>query len=397
MEKTEVLIIGGGASGLICAAKIESRSVIILERGDRVGRKLSATGNGQGNVTNENMSEEHYFSVSGNSKKRIGAMLSRFGKDDMLGFLEGLGGFFLPDSKGRIYPSGKQASAVTDLLRFTVAAQGKKIVTGAFVTDIRKSGNGYEITAKTEGGTARYYAQKVVLATGGMAAKNFGTDGNGFAIAKKLGHTVTDLFPSLVQIKTDVKHTKTLKGIRVNAAVAAISGGKEIGWAKGDVIFADYGVSGDAVFRLSAFITANKGGVTLSIDLLPEVSEEKLISLIQNKKKISLLPSTELLCGILNNQVGRAVLKRADLLDPTVIAKTVKRFTLPVTGNLGFDYAQVTKGGVPLSEVTDGLESKKSAGVYFTGEILDVDGECGGYNLQWAYTSASVVASTINQ
>ena len=135
--------------------------------------------------------------------------------------------------------------------------------------------------------------------------------------------------------------------------------------------------------------------ISLSIDLLPEIDEEKLEKIIRNKYRSGAWEYNELLCGVLNNQVGRAVMKRVGSLDE--VAKTIKNFTLKATGTLGFDYAQVTKGGIPLKETTDELESKKARGLYFAGEILDVDGECGGYNLQWAYSSAKTVAEKLNE
>jgi predicted flavoprotein YhiN len=175
--------------------------------------------------------------------------------------------------------------------------------------------------------------------------------------------------------------------------------GKPVCSLVGDVIFTDYGVSGDAVFRISSFIAdkIDGGKVVLSLDLLPTVSKEKLVALLAEKrKKFQELADSELLCGILNNQVGRAVMKRYGGGGFEAVADGVKCFTIPVVGSLGFDYAQVTKGGIPLNEVDGNLESRIKKGLYFAGEILDVDGQCGGFNLQWAYASAKTVADAIN-
>jgi predicted Rossmann fold flavoprotein len=190
-----------------------------------------------------------------------------------------------------------------------------------------------------------------------------------------------------VQLKADTTYTKMLKGIRVQAKAKFCK--KE---GEGDIIFTDYGVSGDLVFRLSAFGREGE----MQIDLLPSVDKEELIKTLTTKKERGVYPKGELLSGILNNQVGRAVIKRVGEEDPTRFAECVKNFTLNISGSLGFDYAQVTKGGVHLHEVTENMESKKHKGLYFTGEILDVDGECGGYNLQWAFSSAMTVATRIN-
>jgi predicted Rossmann fold flavoprotein len=237
-----------------------------------------------------------------------------------------------------------------------------------------------------------------VLCTGGKVAKNFGTDGSAYALAIALGHSVTALYPSLVQLKTDTDYVKQLKGIRVFSRVKAIVNGKEVASETGDVIFTDYGVSGDVIFRLSAFVSdKTTGDVMLEIDLLPDISEQKLREVLQQKSELNHIPSGEILCGILNNQVGRVVVKRAKSESVDALVEQVKRFKLKVTGTLGYDYAQVTKGGVPLGEVDDTLQSKSCRGLYLAGEILDVDGRCGGYNLQWAFTSASIIADAIRK
>jgi predicted Rossmann fold flavoprotein len=300
-------------------------------------------------------------------------------------YLEGKGLLLTADERGRVYPSGRQASAVTDALRF--AYKGKTEF-NAKITNIQNGGKGYTLT--TEDGRT-FTADAVALCAGGKCAKNFGTDGFAYGLAEKFGHTCTPLYPSLVQLKTDVTYTKTLKGIRVaDARVTAKWQGGEKSLV-GDVIFTDYGVSGDAIFRISAFVT-DKKNVQLTIDFLPEFSKERLR--VALTKKLGRWEKSELLCGILNNQVGRAVMKRADG-DVDRAVEYVKAFPLTVTGSLGFDYAQVTKGGIPLLEVDETLQSKKVKGLYFAGEILDVDGECGGFNLQWAYASACTVAEAI--
>ncbi|MBQ5929281.1 MAG: NAD(P)/FAD-dependent oxidoreductase, partial [Clostridia bacterium] len=250
MIKAKTIIIGGGASGLLCAVMHDGSDVIVLERGERVGRKLSATGNGQGNVTNVGVSKERYFSVNGDCGIIEKTLCSSNGYEGMLALLEDLGGCFMPDAKGRVYPTGKQASAVTDLLRYRLDYEGKKMVTGAFVTSVKKKGNEFVVETDGADGKTSYSASNVVVATGGKASKNFGTDGNGYLLIKSFGHTVTPLYPSLVQIKTEVKDIKTLKGIRVYSKIQAYLGAKKLAEETGDVIFADYGVSGDAVFRL---------------------------------------------------------------------------------------------------------------------------------------------------
>lgn len=343
--------------------------VTILERGERLGRKLSATGNGQGNVTNLNMSAEHYRS---DDAKKVEFALSRFGAEDTVSFLEGLGGIFLPDARGRVYPASRQASSVTDLLRRELNRLNVATVFGAHVNELAYDG---DFSVDWTGGHMR--ADAVVLAAGGCAAPNFGTDGSAYALARKFSHTVTELSPALVQLRCDPSAVRGLKGIRLDAALTLVRGKREIACTRGDLLFTESGLSGDAVFRLSSY--AQKGDV-VNADLLPEVSSERL--------KAAFLRGGDLV-GILNNGLARALEKRAQ---GEKLLALVKCFPLEITGTLGFSYAQVTKGGIPLSETTDFLMSRFRKNLYFAGEILNADGDCGGYNLQWAFSSAHLVA-----
>lgn len=394
----KTIIIGAGASGLFLTNLFLRRGesperILLIERGERVGRKLSATGNGQGNVTNLSVTKGGYFSVAGNAE-RAQALVKTYSDESVTAFFADFGVPLLPDERGRVYPASRQASALTDALRF--AAADVPTLLGATVTSLTKTGDLYRVIAKTTDGERAYSTQNVVLCTGGKAAKNFGTDGSAYALATSFGHTLTKLYPSLVQLKTDTAYTKTLKGVRVNdAKLTARFGGEEIS-VTGDVIFTDYGVSGDAVFRASAYFTDKiDEGVTLFLDFLPEVTKTELAALLARKKSAyPRLDKGELLFGVVNNQIGRAIFRRADGDVDTAI-DLVKRFPLQVTGSLGFDYAQVTKGGIPLSETDENLQSKRTKGLYFAGEILDADGACGGYNLQWAYASAYAVADGI--
>ena len=401
MEKFKVTIIGGGAVGLTLAAalSIAGKDILLLERGERLGRKLAATGNGQGNVSNSALSAEHYFSSSASADKRLSSMLCAYDGKALEEFYASLGVLLRSDERGRTYPASRQASSLSDALRFRVSAKGVNVKLGAFVSDVEKTKDGFFITAQTQEGERRYLSETVVLCTGGKAAKNFGTDGAGYGLAQKFGHTLTPLYPSLVQLKCDVTHTKTLKGIRLNdAKVTALSNGVKVAEAVGDIIFTDYGVSGDAIFRLSAFIADKiEGDVRLQIDMLPTLSQKELCAFLTKKRNnCPEIQPNELLGGILNNQVGRAVCKRY-ANDVESLVEGIKNFTLQVKGSLGFDYAQVTKGGVRFDEVNENLQSKKAEGLYLAGEILDIDGECGGYNLHFAFASAFTIAQAIDE
>ncbi len=370
----KIAIVGGGASGMTCAVLLARRgfSVTILERGERLGRKLSATGNGQGNVTNVNLDASRYFS---DDLQKVGRLLGRFNAQNTMDFLQSLGGIFLPDARGRVYPAGRQASAVTDLLRREIDRLGVSVVFGAKVTAVRKRGG--EFTLSWEGGNLS--CDTLVLSAGGCAAKNFGTDGNGYDLCKSLGHSVSELSPALVQLRCNPQTVRGLKGIRVEAGLTLTRKEKTVYQTRGDVLFTESGISGDAVFRTSSY--ARKGDL-VHLDFLPDVPTSTLNRAIA---------TGGLLC-VVNNGLARVLEKRAN----GNVASVVKNFALEITGTLGFDYAQVTKGGVPLAEVDEDLQSRLCKGLYLTGELLNVDGECGGYNLQWAFTSAHAVAEGIS-
>ena len=405
MKEYAAIIVGGGASGMFCALRLAEsgvKDVLLLERNDRLGRKLSATGNGQGNVTNTAMSAEHYFSGDAG---RVASVLARFGAEDLIGALSALGGIFLSDAVGRVYPASRQAASVTDLLRF--ALEGRvEVRTGVRVLSVRRDGALFSV--RTDGGK-EFRGRALVLACGGKAAPHFGTDGSGYGLARAFGHTVTPLRPSLVQLKTEQTYIRGLKGVRADCAVRLLPGAaaaKGMPASKGDIclrgdlLFTDYGVSGDVIFRLSAFC---REGDVLSVDFLPDCAPSAVAAAIRGKaERYPQMRGEDLLRGIVNSAVGKCLAKYSanapfsqdrGLADR--LAACVKDFRLPVVGSLGFDYAQVTKGGVPLGEVDDDLMSRRAEGLYLLGELLDVDGECGGYNLQWAFSCGAVAASAV--
>lgn len=408
MEKMKTAIIGGGAAGLVLASALENKEkTVVFERGERVGKKLAATGNGQGNVSNLGVTREDYFSFSG-GETLAKEIVSRYDDSSLCTYFENAGVLLITDERGRIYPAGRQASALGDALRNLLSTRESiEIRTKTRVCDLEKTNGGFVLCVEKENGEKEWvFAETVVLCAGGTAAKSFGTDGSAYALAQKLGHTITQLYPSLVQLKADTKDIKTLKGIRVpDATVTAyytdVLGGTSCQRSvqiTGDIMFADYGVSGDAIFRLSPFLTHRlKSGVRLSIDFLPSFTQEQIYqSLVKKQAQFSTLLTGEIMCGFVNNQIARVVMKRANG-DLRAAARLVKAFTLEITGHMGFDLAQVTKGGIRMDEVDENLQSKKQNGLYFAGEMLDIDGQCGGYNLQWAYASARCVAAAIDE
>lgn len=383
-----VIIVGGGAAGLACAVKLlksgKKLKIRLIDAGDRLGKKLAATGNGQGNISNTDMNASRYH--GGNT-----ALAEKIACADAYAGARLFDCVFCADEKGRIYPAGRQASALSDSLIFSLNPLGPEAcISGAKVDKIIQADGLFTVYANNRAlGKAEY----IVLCTGGKAQKQFKTDGSSYALATAFGHTLTALYPSLVQLKTETKHIKTLKGIRADCRVSAICGGKIIAQSRGDVIFTDYGVSGNAVFSVSSYIT-DKQNVTLSLEFLPDVGADVIEDSVSAKERNG-WQTSDLLSGTLHNQLGRAVIKRAGTSSPREIVNILKNFTLEVTCSLGFDYAQVTKGGIKMSEITDELESRIVKNLFFAGEILDVDGDCGGYNLQWAFTSGMAVADAI--
>ncbi len=397
MQKTySVAIIGGGFSGLVCAetlsCKFGGENVLLIEKNDRVGKKILATGNGRGNFTNLDLSPEKYHSVCGASVSKI---LNKYGNKSIIDYFKGLGVDYSTEN-GKVYPSSFQANSLLDMLRLKLDYLKTEIKTASRVEKVVKVKGGFKIIANEE-----YFAKTVIFACGGKASKQYGTDGTSYAILEELGHTVTKLYPSLVQVKTDTSKIKGLKGLKQEADISVIRNGKSVVSFRGDVLFTDFGVSGNAVFYASAYLPTDTK-CKLSISFLPEKSKQEIEDFIVNKfKNLPYLSVEECLTGVINKQIGKAIIKDCGNLSKnqksaSIIAQKVKDFTLDVKGTLGFDNAQVTKGGIRFSEVCElTLQSKLVSGLFIVGEALDVDGDCGGYNLQWAYSSAKTACDGV--
>lgn len=389
---TRVAVVGGGASGLIAAVRAAQMGadVTVYERGERVGKKILSTGNGRCNLTNINADVSHYH---GQNPKFMMSALSRFSVGDTLEFFGDLGLLTKTEDEGRVYPRCGQASAVLDVLRMALERFGINVVCGFEVKDVRKNKGGFLIEAYD--GSIEY-ADRVILAAGGRAAPSLGSNGSGYEIAKRLGHTITPLAPALVQIKTNTAIVKSLKGLKIDARLTIESGGQAVANDKGEALFTDYGISGIPAFQLSRYA---KKGADAVLDLTPEYTREELKAMLEVRKYNG--SSLEAyFTGMFQKRVGHAVLKTCGLLplsrsadslsseEILSLAATIKAWRFPIEGTLSWNNAQVTSGGVSTKEVSPTtMESKLVRGLYITGELLDIDGDCGGYNLQWAWSS----------
>ncbi len=392
MKKTA--IIGGGASGMVAAitaARLGAR-VTVYERTDRVGKKILATGNGRCNMTNINADESHYF---GKNKRFVRGALMRYDVDSTLDFFRELGIVTKTEDEGKVYPYSSQASSVLDVLRFEMERLGIEIVTGFEVSNILPSKNGFEIVSYNG---ERRRCDKVIVAAGGKASPQLGSNGSGYDLVKRLGHTITPLFPALVQIKTETGFVKPLKGIKTDARITIVKNDKQTRSEEGELLFTEYGISGPPVFKASVEVCGEKN-VSVVIDLMPEYNIEEIEKMLRSRKN-GAVTLENYLVGMLNKRLGQTLIKhvgisplsrRSDSLSNEEIrriASGIKVLTLKCEGTMSWNNAQATMGGVNVNEVSPStMESKLVKGLYITGELLDVCGDCGGYNLQWAWSS----------
>ena len=390
-----VLVIGGGAAGMMAAltAAENGHAVTLLERQGRVGRKLMATGNGRCNLTNHHVSPAHYH---GETPDFCRHALAAFDVGSTLLYFAGLGLLTSAEDSGRVYPFSNMAGSVLDVLRFALENSGIDLRTGCVVTGIKKKGNTFLV--RTESGE-EFTADRVILAAGGAAGGKVGGVMDGYQLAKGLGHHRTALYPSLVQIRTDPTYPRALKGVKAEAAVTIRRGGEVLAQNRGEVLFTEYGVSGPVIFDISRTAATGGDGLTVTLDLFPDwAPREALDWLRQRRQSAGDREAGTLLTGALHSRLGQMVCKAAgftnqraaDLSDGDLrrIAAQAKGFALPITGVCGFDQAQVTAGGLRCGEFDPHtMESRLVPGFYACGEVLDIDGDCGGYNLQWAWSS----------
>lgn len=385
-------VVGAGAAGLMAARTATGAgSVLLLEGSEKPARKLLATGNGRCNLTNLDISPTHYHGDT-----RLAAdFLDRWPARRVLDEFRHLGLLTRADSEGRVYPNSLQAAAVASCLLVACEEAGVQMECGFTVETITRSKDGFLLTA-VDGRKIR--AKRCILCCGGKASPKHST-GSGYGLARQLGHSLTGLRPSLVGLAVPRKLTRPLKGMRCKARAALLLDGREVYGESGEVIFGDGSVSGICVMNLSARLRGlPTGKLTLRLDLLESMEVDELTAYLETVCRAHPARTTrELLAGALNLRVGQELAKSLGLDGPLSrmdraglerAAKLVKGFDLPVEGTLGWEQAQVTAGGVPLSEVNlDTMESRLCPGLYLCGELLDVDGDCGGYNLHWAWAT----------
>lgn len=394
-NRQTVAVVGGGASGMMAAltaAQTGKYRVLLLERQQRIGRKLLATGNGRCNLSNIHASASSYF---GTDRGFASAAIEQFPPQEVLRFFQDLGLLTVTEADGRVYPLSDSANSVLDVLRFALDRTGTEILCPFPVDHVVRQDRGFRLLS----GDAELSADAVILACGGAAGSKLGGVSDGYRLGKALGHQRSALYPSLTRILTASDYPRALKGIRVEAELRLSGNGRLLAERRGEIQFTENGVSGPAGFDLSRAVSFGGEGQLLHLRLLP-YEEERILSLLKHRREqYPALEASELFTGMLHNRLGRTVVRAAgipaavplsDLTEAELraAARRCADFSLPVRGVEGFETAQVTAGGLLTGSFhPDTLESRLVPGLYACGELLDVDGPCGGYNLQWAWAS----------
>lgn len=387
-------IIGAGASGMaaaLAAAENPNVSVVLMERQARVGRKLQATGNGRCNLSNLHAASGSYH---GKYPGFVEPALHAFGVQETLQWFQSLGLYTIAEPSGKVYPYSDQANSVVDMLRLNLEKPNIFLKLGFEVEKIQVNKEGFCVVGQDE----TIVCEKLIIACGGLAGSKLGGTMSGYKLLAKLGHKSSRLRPSLVQIKTDWNGVGALKGVRANCHIQIRKDGQLFRESTGELQLTEQGISGPVVFEISRDVCYEPGKWTAVLDFLPDWSLDQLRNELI-RRRTTTLPMEELLTGILHNRLGRVLTKTAGVKGKELVnqisnqeteevCRTVKALEIILTEPLGMDSAQVTAGGV-LTEQFDEhtMESRLVPGLYACGEVLDIDGDCGGYNLQWAWSS----------
>lgn len=402
---SNVIIVGGGASGLVAGifAARGGHKVTILEHKDKIGKKILATGNGKCNYTNLVQLPECYRSNNPSFPMKV---IPAFGVHETMDFFRQLG-IYPKEREGYVYPNSEQAASIVQVLAMELKQLKVTVCLEVHVEHILKYKNSFKLTTNK----GDFTGDQVILAAGGCASPNHGSDGSGYSLAKELGHKIIKPLPALVQLKSKENYFKTLAGVRTEAYIKLCVNDKLAAEEKGELLIANYGVSGIPIFQLSRFAAkalSERKVVDLKIDFLPSLTWKDTFELITERMKSNPKKTAEeSLVGLFNNKLGFVMLKEAGI-DPTLNCETIiknkvtdlvnqiKEWKIPITDTNSFEQAQVSAGGVDTAEITPStMESKLVKGLYLTGELVDVDGTCGGYNLQWAWTTGAVAGMSL--
>lgn len=402
-----IAIIGGGAAGMMAAiaAAGAGAEVTIIEKNPRMGKKLLVTGNGRCNYTNINIgSAAACGCYHGADPSFVREVLARFDAEQAISFFERLGVAHKVEEAGKVFPRSDQASSVLDVLRFEVERLGVRVFCQARVLEIRKGRRGFAL--KLADGSS-LQAERVILATGGRAMPVTGSAGDGYTLAGRLGHTIVDVFPALVPLKLEGDFFKGIAGVKSLGTVEVLDDSRVAARERGDLLFTNYGISGPPVLQVSRKaneLLRQRGEARIAVRLFDNISGEGLARLLQKRFRQAGDKSAEFsLVGLVNKRLIPVLLRGAgvsDLKTPagSLSEKSVERLAalltgwiFRVTGNTSWPNAQVTAGGVATREINPStMESLLVKGFYLAGEVVDVDGDCGGYNLQWAWSSGYV-------
>ncbi|NLH53954.1 MAG: aminoacetone oxidase family FAD-binding enzyme [Acholeplasmataceae bacterium] len=374
--KRKIIIIGGGASGIACALRMKMRNpeldCLILEQNPRIGKKILKTGNGKCNISNLRMASEHY-----NQPDFIARCLESFSVNDLVEFFRRLGLLLRADAAERLYPHSEYANTVLEVLLQALSKYRIEVLCNQRVREIQQ-GDGFEILTED----SRFFSDVLVIATGSLAQEKT----NGYELLGNLGHSLTPLEPGLVALATK-ENMSSLRGIRVKCRAKLLDRGKIIHEESGEILFKEKGLSGILALNLSRH--ARPGNI-VSLDLFPDVDILRFLEEALAEKSMD-----EALLGILPKMLAHEVLKRNINHDLQAIHATLRGLTFEITGKFGYEFAQITLGGVRIEEINHDFSSKKNQDLYVIGEILDVDGGCGGYNLHFAWMSGILAADAI--
>ena len=408
--KHSLIIVGGGAAGLTSAliAKDFGIDVAIIEGTDRIGKKILTTGNGRCNISNENINSNRYHSENPYFFQHT---LDSFTVKDTIDFFSYLGIPLVTLDGGKMFPMSLQASSVIDILRFALEEKNIPVYVNTKAKEITKEKNSFKVYTTDN---VTYECDKLIIATGGKSAPKTGSDGSGYTLAKQLGHSVVSQVPALVQLKLNYNRLKALSGVKFDGYAEIFINDNAIQKEFGEILFTDYGISGPPILQLSraaSYGLSKSSKVSLRIDMLPNIDSKDLKEFLENHWSVfgnrSLHDS---FIGIINKKIIPIILKEASIEDvhkpcsdlnwkeKNAIYALLKQWEFEVSGNNSFANAQVTAGGVNTKEVNaKTLESNIVPGLYFAGEILDVDGDCGGFNLQWAWSSGAIAGKSASK